>query len=95
VTENITSTGIDLRWSQAAHDFIKGFTITSTYMGPCNDFTNSTHTFSHLANTTQDNIAGLQEFSNYSITIIAFNDAGSNSSQVTITTNSSGKYNIL
>ena len=87
--ENITSTGIDLRWSQAAHDFIKGFTITATYMAPCNFsdiIQNLSHPFSRQAN-----IAGLQEFSNYSIAITAFNDAGNNCSQKIITTNSSGK----
>ena len=89
--ENITSTGIDLRWSQEAHDFIKGFTITATYMAPCNDFSNILHNFSYSALTRQANIAGLQEFSSYSIVIIAFNDAGNNSSNKTITTNSSGR----
>ena len=89
--ENITSTGIDLRWSQEAHDFIKGFTITAIYMGSCNDFSNIPHIFSYLALTRQANIAGLQEFSSYSIMITVFNDAGSNFSQKIITTNSSGK----
>ena len=89
--ENITSTGIDLGWSQEAHDFIKEFIITATYMAPCNDFSNIPHIFSSSALTRQANIAGLQEFSSYSIVITAFNDAGNSSSQKIITTNSSGK----
>ena len=93
--EDITSTGIDLRWCQEAHDFIKGFTIRATYMGPCNDFSNTTsNNSSHSALTRQANIAGLQEFSNYSIVIIAFNDAGNSLSQINITTYSSGKWNL-
>ena len=93
MTENISSTGISLTWSQKADDFIKGFIFTTTYMGPCSDFKNMTHNlFSPF--TRQANIAGLQEFSNYSIVITAFNDAGNSTSQTTITTNSSGMCEI-
>ena len=94
VIEDITSTGIGLTWFQEADDFIKGFIVTATYVGPCIDFNNVTHIFSYLPLTGQANITGLQEFSNYSIVITAFNDAGNSSSQTTITTNSSSKCNI-
>ena len=91
--EHITPTEIGLTWSQEAYDFIKGFAITATYIGPCIDYNDTTNT-SLTALTRRANIRDLQEFSHYSIVITAFNDAGSNSSQVNITTNSSGKYNV-
>ena len=92
MTENTSSTGINLTWSQKADDFIKGFTITTTYMGPCSDFNNITRNLFNPI-TREANIGGLQEFSRYSIVITALNDAGNSTSQTIITTHSSGTCN--
>ena len=86
-----TSTSIFLSWSSQQNDFIKGFNITATYTGPCNTRDSYTRRSLHFSKR-EFNITGLQEYSNYSIVVSAFNDAGSNFSQIQhITTNSSCK----
>lgn len=92
VIKNITTTGIGLTWSQQVQDFIKGFNVTITYTGPCNDFQNVTHNVLHPS-IRQAYIVGLQEYSTYSIVITPFNDGGYSSFQISITTNNSSKSN--
>ena len=74
-----TSTSLLVKWSQHSEDFITGFNISATYVGPCNDYRN--HWLSKLTNlnasTREMNITDLQEHSNYSILITAFNSNGS------------------
>ena len=91
--KNISTTRVSilLRWSQQPDDFIKGFTIIANYTGPCNDYYNITNNTMLDPSTKQINITGLQEYSNYTIEVSAFNDAGSNvSRRVNVTTESSG-----
>ena len=86
-----TMTSIYVIWSQRQDDFVKGFNITSTYMGSCANYKNTTHISILDPSTRKLNITDLQENSNYSITITAYNDRGKNSSKfMTISTNSSG-----
>ena len=67
----------------------------ATYTGPCTDFTNVTHITNLHSSTRKFNITGLQEYSNYSIAITAFNDAGSSSFKIAnITSKPSGGQNI-
>ena len=96
VDRSATSTSISLTWSQQSHDFIKGFIVTATYIGPCEEFHNITNTTMLNSSSRHVNLTGLHEYSNYSVTIIALNDAGNNSSHmVDIATESSGKCHSL
>ena len=83
-------TSIYVTWSQRLEDFIKGFNITSVYMGSCSLDYENTINGNLNSSTRQYNITDLQENSNYSIIITVFNDGGHNSSKVlSIITNSS------
>ena len=94
-----TSTSFLVTWSQQQEDFITGFNISVTYVGPCNDYKNETHNY-HLPNdwfsklnpsTKEMNITDLQEHSSYSILITAFNSNGSSPAPpITAVTEDSG-----
>ena len=86
----IAMTSIDIRWSQKSDDFIKGFNITSVYMGPCANYKNETSSSDLHPSIRQFYIEGLQENSEYFVTITAYNDRGDNSSLLNITTKPSG-----
>ena len=91
-----TSISISLTWSQQSDDFIKGFIVTATYIGPCEEFHNAATTTRLDSSSRHVNMTGLHEYSNYSVEITTFNDAGNISSPVTnITTNPSGKCHLL
>lgn len=90
----VTATVIPIAWSQLPHDFVKGFNISATYTGPCTNF-NMTIKMKLHYNRRQFNITNLQEHSTYFIVLTAFNDAGSNSTNVTISTTTSGEYIII
>ena len=78
-------------WSQKSDDFIKGFNITSVYMGSCSNYENISINSNINPSKRTFNFTDLQENSNYSIIIVAFNDGGWNSSKVlNITTKPSG-----
>lgn len=82
VTENVTATStmVSLSWFQLKDDFIKGFNLTLSYTGPCTKlYSNTTKLHPFERNVT---LSRLQEYSRYSIVISAFNDVGSNLSQV-------------
>ena len=88
-----TSTSIYLAWSQQPDDFVKGINVTAAYTGPCSELHGVTHITSLNSSSRQVNLMGLEEYSNYSITVVVFNDAGSNFSQVVnVTTKSLGKF---
>lgn len=88
---DIAMTSVCIRWSQKSDDFIKGFNITSVYMGPCTDYRNMTNNISNLnASTRQIDIKGLQENGKYFIKITAYNDKGDSFSLLNITTKPSG-----
>ena len=93
---NSTSTSFLLVWSQQSEDFIKGFNVTVTYSGPCHDFSDITQITLSNSSLREFHILGLQEYSNYSIAIAAFNDNGSSSQSIlNITTHSSGMFTLL
>lgn len=92
-----TSTSLLVKWSQHSEDFITGFNISATYVGPCDDYRN--HRLSKLTNlnasTREMNITDLQEHSNYSILITAFNSNGSSPAPpITAVTEDSGACEI-
>ena len=86
-----TLTSIHVAWSQQSDDFIKGFTITANYTGPCRDFA-STVPVNVSPTKREVDITSLQEHSNYTIVITAFNDAEANFSRIeNVQTRSSGR----
>ena len=56
-------------------DFVSSYEIVFSYQGPCSGFT---HTNTTTVEGTSRNYAlsGLQEFSNYTVSVTAVNDAG-------------------
>lgn len=94
IDTNSTSSSIYLAWSQQPDDFIKWTNVTAVYTGPCSELHSVIHNTSFNSSSSssrQFNLTGLEEYSNYSVRVEAFNDAGSNFSQVVnITTKSSG-----
>ena len=86
-----TATSIHVAWSQQSDDFIKGFNVTANYTGPCRDF--ASIILVNIPSTMREvNIASLQEHSNYTIVITAFNDAEANFSRIeNVQTGSSGR----
>ena len=88
-----TSTSVFVTWSQQPDDFIKVINVTAAYAGSCSDLYNVTHIASLNQSSRCLNLTGLEEYSNYSITVAVFNDAGSNMSQVlNFTTKPLGKF---
>ncbi len=95
-TELVTMTSVYVTWLQKSDDFIKGFNITSVYMGSCSNYENTTIISDINQSERRFNVTDLQEHSKYSISIIAFNDRGMNSSKVlNITTKPSGEREIF
>ena len=94
--ELVTITSVYVTWSQKSDDFIKGFNITSVYIGSCSNYENTTINSDTNPSKRAFNVTDLQENSNYSIIIVAFNDGGMNSSKVlNITTKPSGIEKIV
>jgi len=56
-------------------DFVRSYEIVFSYQGPCSGFT---HTNTTTVEGTSRNytLSGLQEFSNYTVSVTAVNDAG-------------------
>ena len=88
-----TSKSLFVSWSQLPDDFIKGFNVTVTYVGPCN----KSHAAADFKMRFLDpslrrlNITGLNEHSNYSVVITAFNKARNNATErIFATTGQSG-----
>ena len=89
---NSQSTSITLTWTQPEKEVVDSYEVSFSYQGPCSGF-NHTNTITVNGTTRQHTLTGLQEFSNYSVTVTAINDGGSTpSSAQMITTLSSGMY---
>ena len=66
------------------------YEVSFSYQGPCSGF-NHTNTITVNGTTRQYTLTGLQEFSNYTVTVVAVNDAGrSEESSVNIVTMADG-----
>ena len=66
------------------------YEVAFSYQGPCSGF-NHTNTTTVNGTTRQYTLTGLQEFSNYTVTVVAINDAGrSEGSSVNIVTMADG-----
>ena len=77
MTATPNSTSIHLSWTQQDDDYIESFEITHSYQGPCSPGDPALFNMSLHDNTTWEyNVTGLEEFSNYIISITAVNRAG-------------------
>jgi len=70
-------------------NFVSIYEIVFSYQGPCSGFTHTNTTT--VEGTSRDYVLrGLQEFSNYTISVAAVNDAGNQTTTAIATTLSSG-----
>jgi len=87
---SLSPTTINLTWTQPVEDIVSSYGIVFSYQGPCSGFTHTNTTT--VEGTSRDyTLSGLQEFSNYTVSVTAVNDAG-NATDTTevITTLSAG-----
>ena len=72
-------------------DFVRSYEIVFSYQGPCSGFT---HTNTTTVEGTSRNytLRGLQEFSNYTVSVTAVNDAGNATHTVVATTLGAGMH---
>ena len=81
------TTSIHLSWTQQDDDYIESFEITYSYQGPCSSGVPVPSNMPHQDNTTREhNVTGLEEFSDYNITITAVNRAGRSQTNITTKT---------
>ena len=83
---------INLTWTQLEGEIVDSFEVSFSYQGPCSGF-NHTNTTIVGGTTRQYTLTGLQEFSNYTVTVVAVNGAGrSEESSVNVVTMADGTY---
>ena len=68
-------TSINLTWTQPEGEVVDSYEVSFSYQGPCSGF-NHTNTTTVDGTTRQYTLTGLQEFSNYTVTLVAVNGAG-------------------
>ena len=68
-------TSIILTWTQPEGKVVDSYEVSFSYQGPCSGC-NHTDTTTVNGTTRQYTLTGLQEFSNYTVTVVAVNDAG-------------------
>ena len=85
-------TSINLIWTQPEGEVVDSYEVSFSYQGPCSGF-NHTNTTTVDGTTRQYTLTGLQEFSNYTVTVVAVNDAGrSGGSSLNVVTMADGAY---
>ena len=90
VSESPTS--INLNWTQPEGEVVDSYEVSFSYQGPCNGFTH-TNTTTVDGTTRQYTLTTLQEFSNYTVTVVAVNVAGrSEENSVNVVTMADGMY---
>ena len=71
---------------------VDGFEIVVSYQGPCTGITHTSSWFLY-GTTRQHTLTGLKGFSNYTVTMVAVNDAGkSEEHSRSVVTMTDGKY---
>ena len=68
-----SSTSITLNWTQPEGQVADSYEVSFSYQGPCSGF-NHTNTTTVNGTTRQYTLTELQEFSNYTVTVVAVND---------------------
>ena len=69
---NTQSTSITLTWIQPEEEVVDSYEVSFPYQGPCSGF-NHYNTTTVDGTTRQYTLTGLQEFSNYTVTVVAVN----------------------
>ena len=73
-----TPTSITLSWEQPAGDAVDRYDIVYTYQGGCSDYTQPENMATVNDGTAREyTLQNLQEFSDYTISVVAVNSAGS------------------
>ena len=89
-TVSQSPTSINLTWTQPVGEVVDSYEVSFSYQGPCSGF-NHTNTTTVEGTTRQYTLTGLQEFSNYTVTVVAVNGAGrSDESRESIVTMADG-----
>ena len=83
---SLSPTSITLTWTQPVGEVVDSYELSFSYKGPCSGF-NHTNTTTVNGTTRQHTLTGLQEFSNYIVTITAVNTALQAEAMETITLN--------
>ena len=79
-------TSIALAWTQPVGEVVESYEVSFSYQGPCSGFSH-TNTTTVADTTRQFTLTGLQEFSNYTVIVVAVNGAGrSGGSSVNVVT---------
>jgi len=73
---------------------VSSYEIVFSYQGPCSGFT-QTNTTTVEGTSRNYTLSGLQEFSNYTVSVTAVNDAGNATDTVRATTLSAGTYLLV
>ena len=85
------STSITITWTQPEGDVVDSYEITYSYQGPCSNAVPPVAMSTNDGTVREYTGTGLEEFSDYLITITAVNRAGrSNAASTTTTTMSAG-----
>jgi len=94
MAESLSPTSVNLTWIQPVEDIVSSYEIVFSYQGPCSGFT---HTSTTTVEGTSRNytLSGLQEFSNYTVSVTAVNDAGNGTDTVRATTLGAGMSLVL
>lgn len=74
-------------------EVVDSFEIEVSYHGPCAEFTHTSICNILYGTARQHTLTGLKEFSNYTVTMVAINDAGrSEQSSTNVVTMADGMY---
>ena len=85
-------TSITLTWTQPEWEVVDSYEVSFSYQGPCSGFSH-TNTTTVAGTTRQYTLTGLQDFSNYTVTVVAVNGAGrSGGNNVNVVTMADGTY---
>ena len=85
-------TSINLTWTQPEGEVVDSYEVSFSYQGPCSGF-NHTNTTTVNGTTRQYTLTGVQEFSNYTVTVVAVHGAGrSEGSSVNVVTMADGTF---
>ena len=82
-------TSVAITWMSVTREVVDSFEIMFSYQGPCSGIT-LTHTTTVGAATRSHTHTGLQEFSNYTVSVAAVNSGGRGTQTWMVTTTSSG-----
>lgn len=86
---NIKKDSITFSWSQDPYDNVSYYQIDYSYQRQCNHSSSNAINHTEVQDKTLE-LEGLEEYSTYEVRITAVNSQGNNSTNLTVTTLSSG-----